>query len=1049
LALLVAAAWLALSASVWVFWTMTSTSIKRQLERWREGLDRAVDRKLSPYGRQYRQWVMDSKRFMDAKGLATVGTFSPELDEVFVDVGLTSRAPQHVRPDLLGADPADGTLRRSIWSFLDQPTPVVLAVIGAPGSGKTTLLNHVARRTAKTSRERRRTVPVLLQLRDHAKDVAAEPRLSLPDLMRRAVPVLPVAEPAGWWESRLQRGKCVVLLDGLDEIANVNERHDIVRWVNTQIAVYPRNDFVVTSRPHGYREAFIDSAATLQVLSFTLSQVRRFLHGWYLAVERRATGVDGREVELLAAEAADDLLDRLAASPALYDLTINPLLLTMIANVHRFRRSLPGSRADLYGEVCQVMLWRRQEAKRLDLDVPGLSKERLLAWLAYQMMRDGTRDITRRRLLDSIRPGLRRLSTDVTAEDFVADVGSNGLLVERERDLYEFAHLTFQEYLAARYIQDHHLGEVLVAAVDNPWWRETTLLYLAGADADPIVQAGLKKGTTTALSLAFECAEVGAELAPDLRGHLRRVLTNAYNEDATPENRRLVAGVLASRHLSRLAPTPVGTRVCPDPVVCSLYWLFLKDTGTPPPDGPCPADPNDVKPVTGVWGSDAARFVDWVNAIVSSTNHGPHRSAGILYRLPTTRELNDLAKSRGPAAQILGSSATRVWTKNGSYRTPATWTMPGNAPSHRVPVHHLLAGSLADLRSSSVLTIMLSRTAAAAARDLSRTAAAIQHRSETLAYILGNARAGVHAGDQDRNMQSAQNITRELNADLKTAESLAATLDRSLRNLSILDHDLARAIDDALRRYPIARASKDLTKASSLERDVAIVLEWNRDLGLETANDHARAIKAAVDRAQQKIRRILEDSPHPVAALSVLDKALGFDINPTPHANGDSNSVLHDVASDLTGIALTEARSSVLRPATATAVESNERFARALVALAIPKGDEISVNLDRVANHVRHLPTVSLQTFAAPTWAHVVLRRLTAAATPILLREHRLSAGHAAAIRLPALALAADAHHASRHELAGQFRELAAAISLMEMRAQDPQLLETIILAYA
>jgi predicted NACHT family NTPase len=120
---------------------------------------------------------------------------------------------------------------------------------------------------------------------------------------------------------------------------------------------------------------------------------------------------------MLAQEAADDLLDRLAASPALYDLTINPLLLTMIANVHRFRRSLPNSRADLYGEVCQVMLWRRQDTKRLNLNLPGISKERLLAWLVFEMMRSGTRDIGWRQLLDGIRPRLNQLLATPGATD--------------------------------------------------------------------------------------------------------------------------------------------------------------------------------------------------------------------------------------------------------------------------------------------------------------------------------------------------------------------------------------------------------------------------------------------------------------------------------------------------------------------------------------------------------------------------------------------------------------------------------------------------------
>jgi predicted NACHT family NTPase len=70
-----------------------------------------------------------------------------------------------------------------------------------------------------------------------------------------------------------------------------------------------------------------------------------------------------QDLELRAETAADDLLRRLDGAPGLYALTVNPLLLTMIAIVHRYCGALPGSRADLYGQICQAMLWQRQEAR--------------------------------------------------------------------------------------------------------------------------------------------------------------------------------------------------------------------------------------------------------------------------------------------------------------------------------------------------------------------------------------------------------------------------------------------------------------------------------------------------------------------------------------------------------------------------------------------------------------------------------------------------------------------------------------------------------------
>lgn len=200
-----------------------------------------------------------------------------------------------------------------------------------------------------------------------------------------------------------------------------------------------------------------------------------------------------------------------------------------IAIVHRYRGALPGSRAKLYAEICEVMLWRRQEAKNLASQLGGDEKETVLRGLAYTMMERRVRDLSRDELLKEIRAPLRRMSGEVTAEDFLADVSSNGLLIERETEVYSFAHQTFQEYLAAARIKDKNLVAVLAGAVEDPWWRETTLLYAARADADAIVEACLKADTVPALALAVDCADQGSEI-----------------DETDPERRRLAAGVLAS-----------------------------------------------------------------------------------------------------------------------------------------------------------------------------------------------------------------------------------------------------------------------------------------------------------------------------------------------------------------------------------------------------------------------------------------------------------------------------------------------------------------------
>jgi predicted NACHT family NTPase len=168
----------------------------------------------------------------------------------------------------------------------------------------------------------------------------------------------------------------VVLLDGLDEVARQEDRRHVADWVELQIKQYPKNDYVITSRLQGYRATKIANADVLQVCSFTDDQVTRFVRGWYLAVEQRSTDTPGEDVRLQAESNAGDLLKRLNDAPGLYDLTVNPLLLTMIAIIHRYRGALPGRRVDLYGEICQVMLWRIPEARRLPIKLNGDKRRR-------------------------------------------------------------------------------------------------------------------------------------------------------------------------------------------------------------------------------------------------------------------------------------------------------------------------------------------------------------------------------------------------------------------------------------------------------------------------------------------------------------------------------------------------------------------------------------------------------------------------------------------------------------------------------------------------
>ena len=820
------------------------------------------------YGYRYRRWVLDSLRYVDVQDLATGGDHIPELNDVYVDVALVSRAPHQVSDDPLRLAAADTSARHSVSEFLDRRARVVLALVGRPGSGKSTVLAHAARRSAHPALgwgPGRRRVPVLLALREHAGSIVADPAISLPAVVRAAVGGAAGREPGDWWERQLRRGRCLVLLDGLDEVARAQDRLDVADWIERQIAAHPDNHFVVTSRSFGLLDPLTAQADVLVIRPFTAEQIQLFLDRWYLAAERHATGAAGaaarRAMRMRASESAAKLNSLLRENPALHDLAVNPLLLTMIATAHRYRGALPGSRADLYGEICQVLLSRRGQAKGLPELLSWPAKQTMLAALAYQMMRDHVANLPADRALAVLKPQLERFGSSVTGEAFLDDIARNGLLVEAAPGRYAFTHLTFQEYLAARHVTaSPELVKSLADNVSDPWWHETTLLYAATADASPIVRACLDSGTIPALTLAFDCDEASAEIDPELRRRLDRERARAYEPGCSAEHRRLIAGAQAARLVRRTLTTASGTRVCARPVPADLYWLFLRDTGAPQPDSPCDplagqqsageqsAGQNSAgQPAVGIWGTEAQAFVTWLNSITAT-------ATGAEVRLPRQDELREEAIAAVLNRQ-LPASVTSAW----SQPHPGLWLRPGQPHPHELTGAAVCQAVAADAANTALLPQILTAAVLDVALDITRDLDDVRALSGALA---GDVAARAASGGEVVDLMHAHAHA----IVLSYAHALDLTRVNAVTYTCAADPELIRAAGLAPARALADAIAGDLAGAIGLAHTRAVRLADAIDLDLNILSafdfdlDHvvelARAHAGSLDHAYAVARDI-------------------------------------------------------------------------------------------------------------------------------------------------------------------------------------------------
>ncbi len=509
----------------------------------------------------------------------------------------------------------------------------MLVVIGSPGSGKTTLLRRIALVLTNSSTHDvpvmlRGKLPIYLAIREHSDAIMRtynDKAFMLADAIEATLAKYDLTPPEGWFRTQLMKGRCVVLIDGLDEIAEAQTRVKVAEWVEQQMTAYKQNHFILSSRPHGYEGIKIRYVEKIEIRPFTQNDVREFIQKWYHANEVMRSLRDDRGVRINAKQRADDLMQRLPVRLALASLAINPLLVTMIATVHSYKGTLPGRRVDLYSDIFDVFLRRRIEVWQNARSEPAQVLD-ILKVVAYFMMDEKVREISISDAEKVILPVLQATGTKLAPSEFLRNVDQqSGLLLEVGPGKYSFAHLTFQEYLASSFIIADRTGELqtaLIGQIGEGWWDETIRLYAAQTDATSIIAACLqeKPPAPPVLSLAIDCVTEARRIDPTIRADFDQTLEQSM-ESQDPEQRALGAEAKLSSRL-RWMVRESDTFFIDSGLLTNIeYQLFVDemlargrfhfpDSWTKPvfPAGEA------MLPVSGIRPEDSIAFCEWLTA---------------------------------------------------------------------------------------------------------------------------------------------------------------------------------------------------------------------------------------------------------------------------------------------------------------------------------------------------------------------------------------------------------------------------------------------------
>jgi NACHT domain/HEAT repeats len=463
----------------------------------------------------YRQKVVDACKWLNFSGFARLdlSLANVPLEEVFVRLTLTmEKVIREPVPSEQSSqsERSESRQRERVITVqepieLGQALSTHLLLVGEPGAGKSTLLRWLAVTFAQgRQRELNRVgpsadadrLPVLVEL-GRLPDRYLQPEGGeTPNWLQFLPEYLPAQlaftnTPPQLLTQALADGRCLLLFDGLDEVANRQARARLARSLVELARLSPGNRVIIGSRPAGVSE----SEGTLrpqfqrcQIERFSPEDVQRFFRFWY-ALDRSLTPEQQRE-------AADALYARVQATLTTLQLASTPLLSTILVLIWRNEGDLPGRRVDLYERCCRVLI-ERWEAyhdvayQGVLVDMDWEDHLRMLTPLAYAIhSKEQRTSATREELVPLLAQSLQiagyaneQAAATREARQSLDDLGlRSGLLQYMGDDRYGFPHLTFQEYLTACYIAaqpDPEYIDLVMAHLHEAWWQEVHLLTIA------------------------------------------------------------------------------------------------------------------------------------------------------------------------------------------------------------------------------------------------------------------------------------------------------------------------------------------------------------------------------------------------------------------------------------------------------------------------------------------------------------------------------------------------------------------------------------------
>ncbi len=429
-----------------------------------------------------------------------------------------------------------------------------IIILSPPGSGKTTLLKSVllqcvAPEISKAILDNFELDYFPLYLR--CRDIKLENFNNFSEILYNLGDLSEIVELREEFKyyisSIILNKKCILIIDGLDEISEEQLRIKFIKYLLSFARKFDSVKILITSREPGFRILYdytADNFEFVTIADLDPVSVNEITKKWYEVFVGKKEHYK-KEISSLVSEILN--------TEHISEFAKNPLLLTTLLFLKRSLGIIPTNKTVLYDEAIKLLIktWNVEGYKPLDI----VEVQAQLSFLAYIMTIQGKNQIFHDNLLKILQQARNEMPdildyTKLSVPKFIERVEfrssliiltgrvlKDGILKER----YEFRHKIFQEYLTAfsivkGYYPNRKSTDKVVSILEPYFLKDNwveiipMVAVLMGRDANQVIMALTKfiikwekrerKSTITfrhpSTRALFQCILNGAQINTDL-----------------------------------------------------------------------------------------------------------------------------------------------------------------------------------------------------------------------------------------------------------------------------------------------------------------------------------------------------------------------------------------------------------------------------------------------------------------------------------------------------------------------------------------------------